>query len=96
MDVMLLIRLILIMAQTCVIYSFARVYYVFLEKNDHSKLRVKSPNRKMVLGGAVMMLSMFCFTHLIVFPRPDIQVICINVVVMSITLLVTKYIKWIV
>lgn len=94
MDGTLLIRLILIMTQACVIYFSARVYYILLEKDEHNKIRVKNPNRKVVLAGTVFLLSMFCFTHLIVFPNPDIQIVSINVVVMSITMLATKYIKW--
>lgn len=88
-----LIRLLLIMAQACVIYYAARVSFVLLEKIDHSRALVKNPNRKVGLAGSVILLSMFCLTHLIVFPNPDIQVISINVVVMSITMLATKYIK---
>ena len=96
MDGVVLIRLLLIIAQACVIYYAARVSFVLLEKIDHNRAMVKNPNRKVGLAGSVILLSMFCFTHLIVFPNPDIQVDCINVVVMSITMLATKYIKWIV
>lgn len=96
MDGILLIRCILIIAQTCVIYSAVRVSFALLEKIDHSRTQVKNPNRIEMLAVAVILLSMFCLTHLIVFPNPDIQVICINIVVMSITMLATKYIKRIV
>ena len=96
MDGTVLIRFVLIMAQACVIYNAARVSFLLLEKIDHGRTPVKNPNRKVGLAGSVILLSMFCFTHLIVFPNPDIQVDCINVVVMSITMLATKYIKWIV
>ena len=96
MDGMVWIRFMLIIAQACVICYSARVFFVLLEKIDYSKILVKNPNRKVGLAGSVILWSMFCFTHLIVFPHTDIQVVCINVVVMSITLLATKYIKWMV
>lgn len=89
----LLVRLVLIIAQACVIYSISRVFFILLEKIDNNRTLEKNSNRKMGLAVSVILLSMFCLTHLIVFPNPDIQVISINVVVMSITMLATKYIK---
>ena len=93
MDGTVLIRFVLIMAQACVIYNAARVSFLLLEKIDHGRTPVKNPNRIEVMAVSVILLSMFCFTHLIVFPYPDMQVVCINVVVMSITMLTTNYIK---
>lgn len=86
-------RVALIIVQSCATYYTARMEFFLLENTDGGSVLVINPNRKMLIVGAMMFLSMLCVTHLIVFPNPSVLVLCINMIVMAVTVLTTKCIK---